>query len=171
MTEKFLPEQIDPYRYAEQNLTLSGMFKLADMPRIACNLNTLEGNVEVEMQFGRDEQKIANIRGHLKSTLTLQCQRCMGPFVYEIIADFALGIVNTLDEANALPSHYEPALAQEGQLALRDLIEDELILGLPIIPRHEPEACQIKLSDVESKEQDKIENPFHVLKGLKQQSK
>ena len=60
----------------------------------------------------------------------------MEPLSCEIMSDFALGIVNTIDEANALPERYEPALATEGNLALREMIEDEIILNLPIIPRH-----------------------------------
>lgn len=172
MTEKLLPEQIDPFRYAEQNLKLSGAVRLADMSRIANNLNTIDGEVHADLQFSRDEQKLANIKGCLKATLTLQCQRCMEPFVYEIMTDFALGIVNTLDEANALPSHYEPVMTQEGQLALRDLIEDELILSLPIIPKHEPEVCPVKVSSVDfSSVEEKRDNPFQVLETLKQKQK
>lgn len=149
---------------------LAGTVKLVDMPRIANNLNKLEGNAEVELQFGKDEQKLAYVRGQVKAAPTLQCQRCMGPMIYEIMADFALGIVNTLDEANALPSHYEPAMTSEGQLALRELVEDELILSLPIIPRHEPDACHVKLplQGANLEKEEKRENPFHVLETLKQ---
>src|SRR3990167_3599183 len=107
MTEKTIPEQIDPFRYAEQSLQLSGYIGVKDMHRIANNLNNIDGKVKVDFQFGVDEQKIPYIGGHLETTLTLQCQRCMGPFVYEIMSDFRLGIVNSLEEANALPAHYE----------------------------------------------------------------
>lgn len=169
MSEKIIPEHIDPYRYAEQSLHLTGSVKIADMQRLSANLSLNNDHVAVDLQFGRDEQKIVYLKGHLETKLALQCQRCMEPFVYDIISDFALGVVNTLDEANALPDHYEPALAVEGQLALRELIEDEIILNLPIIPRHEPEDCAVNLPTAESgwKDQGKGENPFHVLKSLK----
>lgn len=167
--EKFIPEHIDPFRYAEQNLLLDGAVKLADMHRLSSNLSgSGDDLVTVNLQFGVDEQGITFLKGHLETKLTLQCQRCMEPFIYEIISDFVLGIVSTLDEANALPERYEPALAKEGNLALRELIEDELILNLPIIPRHEPEDCKVKLPLADSGwEQGKGESPFHVLKSLK----
>lgn len=167
--EKFIPEHIDPFRYAEQNLHIDGVVKIADMQRLSSNLSSIGNDiVAVNLQFGVDEQKITFLKGHLATKLTLQCQRCMEPFIYEIISDFHLGIVSTLDEANALPEHYEPALAKEGNLALRELIEDELILNLPIIPRHEPEDCKVKLPLKDSGwEQGKGESPFHVLKSLK----
>lgn len=168
MSEKFIPEHIDPFRYAEQSLVLEGAVKVADMHRLNASLSNKDALVAVNLQFGRDEQGIAFIKGHIKATLSLQCQRCMEPYNYEIISDFVVGIVTTLDEANALPDHFEPALTKEGHLALRELIEDELILNLPIIPRHEPEQCKVKLPLAESGwKADDNGNPFNVLKALK----
>src|SRR3990167_8497460 len=101
MPEKFIPEHIDPFRYAEKNLSLDGTVKIADMRRLSANLSLSDERVAVNLQFGVDEQGITFLKGHLKTKLSLQCQRCMEPLVYEIITNFVLGIVNTLDEANA----------------------------------------------------------------------
>jgi uncharacterized protein len=167
MSYKFIPEHIDPFRYAEQNLRLEGAVKIADMQRLSSNLNS-SGEVAVDLQFGVDEQRVTFIKGHLNTRLTLQCQRCMEPYIYEIISNFILGVINTLDEANALPEQYEPAMAKDGELALRDLIEDEIILNLPIIPRHEAEDCKVKLPLADSGwEQASGKNPFSVLESLK----
>ena len=168
MPEKLIPEHIDPFRFAEQNLRLDGIVKIVDMHRLSASLSSNNAPVEVSLQFGVDEQKITYLKGHLQTKLTLQCQRCMEPLMYEIMSDFSLGIVNTLDEAKSLPEGYEPVLATDGNLALMDLIEDEIILNLPIIPRHEPEACKVTLPLKDSGwEQGKGENPFHVLRSLK----
>lgn len=168
MSEKFIPEHIDPYRFAEQSLSIEGSVKIADMSRLVTSLASNEGNANVQLTFGIDQQGLTFLKGHIKAALSLQCQRCMGPFIYEIISDFALGIVTTLDEANALPSHYEPVLSKEGSLALRELIEDELILNLPIVPMHAPNVCNVKLplagSGIEGETSD---NPFQVLAALK----
>lgn len=172
MSEKFIPEHIDPFRFAEQNLSLEGVVKIVDMHRLSASLSPHNDPVAVTLKFGVDEQGITFLKGHLETKLTLQCQRCMDPYIYEIMSDFVLGIVKTLEEADALPEGYEPALAKEGQLALRELIEDELILNLPIIPRHEPEDCKVKLPLADAGwEQGKGENPFHVLESLKQKQK
>lgn len=172
MSEKFIPEHIDPFRFAEQGLRLDGYVKVIDMHRLSANLGPNNDPVAVQLQFGVDEQGVTYLKGHLETKLTLQCQRCMEPYIYEIISDFVLGIVSTLDEIDALPDGYEPALAKEGQLALRELIEDELILNLPIIPKHEPEVCKVQLPLVNSGwEQGKGENPFRVLETLKDKQK
>ena len=173
--EKFIPEYVEPFRLAEQNLQLDGLVKLVDMHRLNTSLmNTGENDtVTVSLKFGMDEQRLPYIKGHLQVVLGLQCQRCLERFNYEIMSDFALGIVKSLDEEKALPEQYEPAMVQDGQLALRELIEDELILNLPIIPRHEPEECVVKLPHADSgwKQQDDSENPFKVLQSLKHKEK
>lgn len=173
MSLKLIPEHIDPFRHAEQSLSLSGIVKIQDMQRLSTIVAEHDDSeVQVDLHFGIDEQKVPFLKGSLKTQLKLQCQRCMEPFVYEIITDFVLGIVNTLDEANALPEYYEPVLAKEGSLALRELIEDEIILNLPIIPRHEPADCEITLPLAESEsEHVKGKNPFHVLASLKVERK
>lgn len=173
MSEKYIPEHIDPFRYAEQDLKLDGLVKIADMHRLSSTLSSADGDVaKVSLQFGVDEQGITFLKGRVEAKLKLQCQRCMEPFTYEIISDFVLGIVNTLDEANSLSDHYEPALTKESGLALRELIEDEIILNLPIIPRHEANECTVKLPLKDAKwEQDKGENPFHILESLKDKTK
>ncbi len=169
MTERYIPEHVDPYRFAEQSLQLHGLVKLASMPRLAATLASSEGTVTADLSFGKDEQGLTYLKGKVDAKLTLQCQRCMEHYIYEIIPDFALGIVTTLEEANALPSHYEPVLTKEGALALRELIEDELILNLPIIPKHANEAeCKIQLPKAET---DQRENPFQVLEALKERKK
>jgi uncharacterized protein len=168
MSEKLIPEHIDPFRYAEQSLSLDGILNIAVMKRLSANVIANDNTVKVNLHFGVDEQQVTYLTGHLESKLTLQCQRCMEPFNYEIITDFALGIISTLDEANALPERYEPVLATEGNLALRELIEDEIILNLPIIPRHELDECNVTLPLGDSEwEQGKGENPFNVLESLK----
>ena len=168
MSDKLIPETIDPNRFAEQNLTLEGNVRLADMARLNSTLNAPEDVVAVRLTFGVDEQGTTFIKGHLDTTLVVECQRCMEPFRYEIISDFAVGIVTSLDEVNTLPENYEPALAQDGKLALRELIEDELILNLPIIPKHEPEDCNVKLPLKDPEwEKGKGDNPFQVLESLK----
>jgi uncharacterized protein len=169
MADKLIPEHIDPYRYTEQRLTVQGSVNLAEMARLGSSLNSSEGHASVNLQFGIDSQAAAFLKGHLEATLTLECQRCLLPFKYNIISDFILGIVKTVDEANALPGSYEPVLVKAGELALRELIEDELILNLPIIPKHEPENCKVKMTLSDSGwGQGEGKNPFHVLETLKQ---
>lgn len=173
MPDRQIPEHIDPFRYAEQHINLTGTVNLHEMQRLSNMLPPGDQALaKVTLQFGVDEQKVTYIKGHLETTIILQCQRCLDPFNYEIITNFILGIVHDLEEANTLPEQYEPALTKEGGLALRELIEDEIILNLPIIPRHEPDQCKVQLPYVDSvNDTEKSQHPFKVLESLKQQGK
>lgn len=175
MSDKFIPEHLDPYRYAEQDLHLDGLVKLVDMQRLNATRPepAADERAMVNLHFGVDEQGLTYLKGHIQAKLGLQCQRCLETFTYEIMSDFALGIVKSLEEEKALPDQYEPAMVQEdGQLALRDLIEDEIILNLPIIPRHDPEVCKVTLPLADTSwESSKGENPFQVLQTLKDKHK
>lgn len=174
MSEKLIPESVDPFRYAEQDVRLDGVVNLADMPRLAALLasdakNTAKSDtsvVEVDLKFGKDEQGIAILTGNLATKLVLQCQRCLEPFVYPLASHFQLGIVSNLDEANALSESYEPSLTKEGRLALREVIEDEVILNLPIIAKHLPEDCRLNLNSTDESKERKV-SPFDVLQKLK----
>lgn len=174
MSEKFIPENVDPFRLAEQNLRIDGAVKIVDMQRLNASRKSdtqfPDEVAAVDLHFGVDEQGQTFLKGHLNAQLNLQCQRCMEHLSCEIISDFALGVVKTLDEAKVLSRQYEPALVKnDGQLALRDLIEDELILNLPIIPRHESQECKIKLPLAEiSWEKERGESPFQILQTLKE---
>lgn len=168
MHEKYIQELVDPHRLAEQGVTLKGTWPIANMSRLEPKMSKTSAIANAEFTFSVDEQGICNIHGHVEATLILECQRCMEPFEYAIIADFALGVVTKLEEAKQLPEQYDPVLLQDGQLALRDLIEDELILNLPIIPKHGPEFCRLQLPVHDSGwEQGEDKNPFRVLELLK----
>lgn len=175
--DRFLPEYIDPYRYADQGLSLDHhLVKISDLERLKSLVNSPEGSIKVNLTFGVDkqgEQNITFVKGHIETTLKLQCQRCMEPFNYEIMSDFLLGIIQNLDEVSSLPEQYEPAVAKDNSLALRDLIEDEVILNLPIIPRHEPDQCNVKMpySDAGWEDTKGQLSPFHVLASLKDKDK
>lgn len=166
--EKFIPESVDPYRHAEQDLRLIGQVRFSDMSRLINNLQSDSGSADVDLQFGVDEQGVTYVKGKLAASLLLQCQRCLKPVKYEIMADFLLGIVDSLEDANSLPEHYEPTITKDGFLPLREVIEDEVILNLPIIARHEEGACKVKLPTGELNiEDEQRSTPFHVLASLK----
>lgn len=166
MSERLLPEHIDFHRFAEQAVQLAGIVPLKEMSRLRGSLHDDGGNVSVDLQFGIDEEGLCFVEGNLQTRLSLQCQRCMQPLIYEIISEFMLGIVGSLEEADALPERYEAVMTEQGMLAIRDMIEDEIILNLPAIPMHLPEDCQVKMP-LAASYKGEGEHPFQVLQLLK----
>ena len=68
----------------------------------------------------------------------LTCQRCLQPFAVPLAVQQRLRFVHGEAQAEALDAeHDDDVLAVSKSLDLRELIEDELLLSLPIVPRHE----------------------------------
>jgi uncharacterized protein len=167
MPELLLPSSVNPFQLAEQRAHLVGSISALSPTRLREMGAAPEGPIQADLSFGIDDQGIIYLKGRLAARLTLQCQRCMEPFVYEIMSNFTLGVVRTLDEADKLPEDYEAALAKDDQLVLNELIENELILNLPIIPKHLPEACRVKMPVLDTGPEEKTKNPFQVLSSLR----
>lgn len=178
MFDERLPVHIDPIRMAETRRLLQGHVALAEMKRLTESLQDSEGDVRVSLEFGIDEEGIRNVRGHIQAEVVLECQRCLEPMRYAIDSEFALGMVRSTTEAETLPSHYEPLVLDGDPLFLRDVLEDELLLALPIVARHAQDECSVKLEqadapaeqerpDTDTGPDEKEKNPFSVLADMK----
>jgi uncharacterized protein len=170
MSGERLPVHIDPIRMADTRRLLQGEVALAEMPRLVDALQDGDGNVSVSLEFGIDEEGIRVMRGRVQAEVTLVCQRCLEAMRHQVDNQFALGLVRSETEAEELPSHYEPLLLDGKPLFLRDVIEDEMLLALPIVPRHPPQECGAKMESGKAEtEQDggQRDNPFASLAELK----
>jgi uncharacterized protein len=88
---------------------------------------------------------------------------------YQIEAPMALAWVTTRREADELPTHYDPVVVETETIALPDLIEDELLLALPLVALHAPETCAVRMEGAMNKTEtpSRRENPFAVLAQMK----
>lgn len=136
LMSKGLPETIDPVAYVDKGRSIEGECPLTHLERLQDAVVDPVGSVRFRLAFGR-EGSVAAIRGSLKAELILQCQSCLGPMRFPVESVFALGLVASIDEANRLPEPFEPLLLDgDGSLRVLDVIEDEILLALPQVPRH-----------------------------------
>ena len=167
-----LPEQIAPLKLARQGISLQGRFKLINMKRLAGSLVDSQGEVEVDLHFDIDESGVSYMQGHFNALVNVACQRCMNPMQISVEGDASVGFVASDERASSLADVYEPCVLTEDTAALIDLVEDELILALPIVSVHPDQACQ-PWFEQEGKQQaeelpaEEKENPFAVLETLR----
>ena len=169
-----LPDFVDPWHFADIGKRISGSFALEALPRLAPLLMEPHGEAVFELAFSRDERKRARLEGQIQAHLTLQCQRCLGPVSVPVEMKFTLVAVQGIEEAEQLPDSVDPLLIGESKLRLVELVEDELLLSLPQVPRHQAGECSaavIEKPDWDSaaaKEQgEPAPNPFAQLANLK----
>lgn len=132
-----LPDKIDPWRLAAESGRLEGALALAALPRLAAALNETGGVVTVALVAGIDRQGVRFIKGVLQTGVDLVCQRCLGPLRWPLDVAVSLALVRDEAEADRLPEEYEPLWVAGGSVCVADLVEDELLLALPLIPRHD----------------------------------
>lgn len=165
-----------PFKLARQRRSLQGVLGLDAMPRLTGLLAESGGDVGVDLQFGVDEQGISYMRGRLSTQVTLICQRCMEPVTVPLEAEIAVGFAVSDERALAMPDSYEACVLTEESSLLAELVEDELILAMPLVAVHPEQSCQPwfekqqeELSAAEGAPQEVAEkkNPFAVLASLK----
>ena len=136
MSKSLLPEIIDPLDLIEKNRILDGCLPLVRMERLAGLVLDRAGDVHFRVEFGR-EGAVRSVSGSVSAEVGLVCQSCLGVMSYDIQREFLLGVVASVDEANRLPEPFEPLLLEKEPLVrLLDLIEDEILLALPDVPKH-----------------------------------
>ena len=156
---------IDGFEFASAGATQQGVWPLSDFPRLRDALAADAGEVAYEISGLRDARGRPSLRLKVRGTLRLRCQRCLEPMPFEVQTDETLVLAATLAEIHAEPAdaHAPDRVVAGKEMALRDLIEDELILAVPYAPRHESCSAAGPRDDAE-----KV-SPFAGLRGLMRQ--
>lgn len=163
-----LPQHVDGYRLARQGGRVHGTVPVSRLTRLGTFLCSDRGTAEAELEFGVDATGVAFVRGRARAELDLTCQRCLETMVEPVEAQFCLGMVASEGLAARLPEVYEPLVTDDAPLGVWTLVEDELILALPIVPRHAPEVCPAALPQEPGPEADEQRpNPFAALEQLR----
>ncbi len=173
-----LPDFADPARLCGLGKVYKGAVPLADLPRLAALLMSDDGTADFVLAFDRDEERHNTVRVEVRAALPIQCQRCLDIMMQEVDSVSLLAVVSGPEEAERLPDDLDPLLVDEDRLALRSLIEDELILAIPNAPMHDVDECGIDLGEINSElnpheiesRADGDENPFAALAQLKSDS-
>jgi uncharacterized protein len=164
-----LPERIDPLHLADHHVRLAGHLPVAHLRRLCEALCSTGGEISISAEFGHDESRQRVVHLVVVAPVQFTCQRCMQPMAMQMSVDETLGIVSNEAEAERLGSRYEPLLVgadAQGRASLLEIVEDELLLRVPMIPRHEADAaCRPGPDPDEGRA--RRESPFAVLKALK----
>lgn len=166
-----LPHLLDPIKSAIKKSDYVGVFVAKDLSRLTQSVDSIDGDVDVTLSFDKDEQGLVIVCGKASCMVSLTCQRCNQKYVQQLASEFVYSPVRSEEQRLNLPEGYEPLeLDEYGEFNLLQLIEDELILATPIVPKHAQEECSVVTDSLSWGEIDEAEehpNPFAVLKGLK----
>ncbi len=163
-----LPAFIDPMRFAHRRQIIEGRVSLQGMERLSSYLYDADGAVDVELKFGINSQKICYMSVALKGTVHVVCQRCLKPMDLFVSHESLAGLVKSEAAIERLTDEYEPFVVDPEPVLLKALVEDEMILAMPVASMHSDDECERGVSDKELfKQDDNRQNPFSVLAKLK----
>lgn len=166
-----LPKVVDVWRMVTARRSFSGLLPIESLDRLKDMLESAEGNVSYTLDFGTDALGVAYLAVKAEAPLTLMCQRTLKPFVLPVGIDTRLGLLRHEQEEAALPPGYEPLLVGNGEVEPAAVIEDELLLAVPLVPvdpdSEWPEQGYDNGRDMVPDEPEQKQNPFAVLRELK----
>ena len=129
-----LPETVDAWRMVTARRQFQGSLPLRNLARLRDSLANSEGDARFELEFGRDETGVAYLSVDVQAELPLTCQKTLEVFEYPVRMQSRLGLIAHEHDEAAMPPGYEALLIPSGEVNLAEVIEDELILALPVVP-------------------------------------
>ncbi|MDX1496439.1 MAG: YceD family protein [Salinisphaeraceae bacterium] len=167
-----LPPRISTTRGQFVEKAYSAQLELAALPRLRDALEGDTADIQVEMELGWDKhwrRPSMHLIMHLK--LSLQCQRCMQPMQWSSQVENHLLLNSGSDDFEG-PEAMDIAQAEEGEVETLSLIEDEILLALPLVPLHASDTPCGKTEVDEIAEESPVDNaradnPFAALAALK----
>lgn len=150
--------------------SFQGTLPLAAMTRLRELLAADEGVAAYELDFGRDDLGVAFLDVRVEAPLSLICQRSLEPFVLPLRVATRLGLIRAESEEAGLSPETEPLLVDaSGQLVMSDVIEDELLLAVPLVPVNPDSELSEDVTGSGAAEAatGETENPFAILRELK----
>lgn len=157
---------LDPYLSARQARHIHGVIAVAKLKRLVDLLQRNQGEVAVDVEFSLGDGGRVQFELTLRAELVAQCQRCLGDIHHTVDSRRQMMVINDESEFTKVPAEFEPVVAEENRLQLIPVIEDELLLSLPIVFKHN--ACEAAVyQEPSDDDEDERENPFAVLMQLK----
>lgn len=131
-----IPEVVDAGRMVASRRRFEGRVALDELPRLSGLLDRVEGEAIFSLEFGQDQTvRVPFVEVEVEAELPLQCQRTLERFLLPVRLQQRHGLIRDEADEAGLPSGYEALLVDEsGELRLLELVEDELILAVPLIP-------------------------------------
>ena len=108
---------------------------LAELPRVSRELTSTEGEAKGHVRFSRQlGQAVADLE--VSAQPEVVCQRCMQPMRWPVKVKSRVALVSDYDAADRVPEEMEVFLVEGDSVSVRDLVDEEVMLALPNVPRH-----------------------------------
>ncbi|HEY1283282.1 MAG TPA: YceD family protein [Steroidobacteraceae bacterium] len=131
----------DVDRLADRHADVAFEIPLDQLPRVRAQIAGSGGKVRGVAHFRREAGfRVAEL--DLQGVVPLVCQRCLEPMKWPVGGTARIALIAAESEADRVPQEFETVLAPDNRIRVRDLVEEELLLSLPLVPLHaDPGEC------------------------------
>jgi uncharacterized protein len=159
---------IDAFEFCRIKERREGAIAVADLPRLVEDCADTSGTLQWSLEGGMHKLGFPQFSLSVSATVQLMCQRCLTPYPFVIGPTSILVLAKDDEAADEIEAMLDDesidVIVGNKAFNIRELIEDEALLALPLSPRH-PVCPDVSLMEAA---QDEKELPFSALKGLKQ---
>lgn len=171
MKSPAIPETVDPTKSCDKKLLYNGVVSVGNLPRFLAiqsgETDPTTGLVTVKFTFRRDEQRLKIADMTFCAVAKLTCQRCLKIMESKCEGATTFVFCKSNSEIEQAPNDYEPVLVKASEISLWRILEDELLLSLPMIANHEDVKCNEVLNRLKTAPEDQVSvSPFAGLGEL-----
>ena len=134
------PVEVDPRRFCKDAQSWEVQSDVSAFPRLA--LEFTQGALFCRVVGRADQLGSLSLRLTVHGEVGLTCQRCLGRMQHTVEIDRMVYLARTeieMERLEALPD--SDAILVGETLGLVELVEDEVLLGLPLAPMHAKGQC------------------------------
>jgi uncharacterized protein len=121
---------------ADRKVTLSGELDFGLLTRLRSLLHSDVGSVSATLEFRQRHEGWFAVALDFQASVELECQRCLEPLRHDLTEHVDVAVAEEGSVPATTPAEFEPFEIMGGRLQPAQLIEDELILALPLVPKH-----------------------------------
>jgi uncharacterized protein len=161
----------DVERLADRQADVTFEIPLSRLPRVQAQIAGAQGTVRGVAHFRREAgYRVAELE--LDGEAKLVCQRCLAPMTWPLASEARVALVANEIDADRAPQEVETVHAPDDRIRVADLVEEELLLTLPLVPLHQSvDECKTSQDEVPAPEQSaapvqETQRPFERLGEL-----
>lgn len=161
-----IPQSVTASSALTQRQAYSGELALRSLARLCAALADDAGALRVQLQAHKARGR-ESLQGTIDGELALSCVRCEARMTWPLHVDVDLRLVHTEEEEQAVLHEADPYRVQDDRLPLQEIVEDEVLLALPMLPRCESCENAVQASTGPKGEDAAVRreaNPFAALK-------
>ncbi len=158
-----LPALVDPIKLADSGTRLTGQLPVKAMGRLRALCLDESDKVSINLSFERSgDRTLGRMQGTIVAGLQVVCQRCLEKMTLVLRAEPSAILIRAQDGEDIIARDTD-LLVVDGPILLSNIVEDELLLAMPMVSMHDIDECLAG----EHRHRQERPNPFSVLGELK----